>query len=782
MSKSLQKHNSGHNQNGYDEISTFSLPRQEQSGGGLDPKMIVFTILRYKWLILLLLIAGGTGGWYYANTLTPIYESTGTLLISSPEKGEENELKNIINQTTGVGTNATLANEIQIIQSRSFARQVARKLEEDDTIDEDELPVFWSELEDGSLKRRELDDVTNAIRGGLEVQLANRDSDVIQISFESSSAEETATVINTAMSVYVEESTQQNREAAEKTTEFLAKERDRLKAELDEAEQELKSFMDRTGVVQVDNQAASAVGRKENIDTELEEVQLDLESTERAISNQEEELERLRPGLVSDFSDAVAPRINSLQQTLQQYERERYLILQNYPNVRQREETPPRLKFLDEQIETLKEDIAELSKDIFSEEDEYMGMETAERTRMVANIQNRLIELRMEKDQLESRLQVLQERKSEAEQDFDEIPQEMIQLAQLQRDLEMKEKLYIDVSRKFADMSTWKETQYGNGRVIDNAIVPNIPVSPNKILITIVGVMLFGMIAGLIIAVREFFDNTISSIGTVKAQDIPMLAAIPAFKKISPTNGSGTEIFKVGDGEIPNEMVLFRDRSNIVSESIRRLKNNIIFQNSDNVPKTIAITSSEKGEGKSTVACNLAVAFADEGYKTLMIDTDFRRPRVHKLFGLSNEIGMSNYINGENSVSDIVKNTEVNFLKVICAGSSIERPESLVNDKNFEKFLEKVDNLFDVIIFDTPPFGIISDSTALLRKADATVMVAKYRHTNKEVYEHTLDELRRINANVCGMVLNGFEPRKDPSGQYGSGYYKSMYGGYEAYA
>ncbi len=776
MSKSLQKHNNG--QNGYDEISTFSIPKKEQGGGGLDPKVIVFTILRYKWLILLFLILGGAGGWYYANTLTPVYESTGTMLIKSP--GEDNdELKNIINQTTGVGTNATLANEMQIIQSRSFARQVARNITEDEEIDVENLPVFWRELEDGSRKKRNLESVTNAIRSGLKVQLMNRDADVIQIGFQSSSPEETATIINAAMNVYVEESTVQNRQAAEQTTAFYEKERARLKKELDEAENELENFMNRTGIVRVDNQATSAVSRRENIQAELEEVQLDLQSVEQSIRNQEEELERLKPGLVNDFSDAVAPRINSLQQTLQEYERERYLILQNYPNVRQREETPPRLKFLDEQIEKLKGDITELSSEIFSEENEYMGMESSERTQMVTEIQNRLIELRMEKNQLTSRIEVLEERKEEADVEFNEMPQEMIQLAQLERDAEMKEQLYVDVSRKYADISSWKETQYGNGRIVDEAVPSNSPVSPNVPILLVMGVVLGGLISGLIITTREFFDNTISSMGEVQTSDIPLLASVPAINKKQAIR-IGRK-FKKTNAVIPSEMVLLHDHSSVMSESIRRLKNNIIHQNSDKIPKTIAVTSPEKGDGKSTIVCNLAVAFAEDGYKTLLVDSDFRRAKVHTYFGFSNEPGISNYLHKEFSLSKLIKHTDLKHLKVITAGANIQRPDILAGSKGFMQLLERMKDIFDVILIDTPPYGIISDSTAVLKKVDATVVVAKYRKTNQPVFVHTIEELRRINANISGFVLNDYDPQKDASGYHRAGYYKSMYEGYENY-
>jgi len=155
---------------------------------------------------------------------------------------------------------------------------------------------------------------------------------------------------------------------------------------------------------------------------------------------------------------------------------------------------------------------------------------------------------------------------------------------------------------------------------------------------------------------------------------------------------------------------------------------------------------------------------------------------VHTLFGIPNQEGISDLIRRQVAASKVIQNSDNKYLKVVTSGSCLDRPESLVNDKKFGAFLEKMESIFDVIILDTPPFGIISDSTSLLRNADATVMVAKYRKTNRQVYEHTLDELRRINANVCGMVLNGFEPDKDPEAHYSSGYYKSMYDGYKSYA
>jgi capsular exopolysaccharide synthesis family protein len=778
MSREIQNYNN--DRDSFTQLSPYPVNNGNGSASqGLDPRTIVLKILKYKWLILLFLIAGGTGGWFYAESITPIYESKGTLLISSGKAGET-DLSRIVSQTTGVGANATLANELEVLKSLSFASNVAERMMDKETDDVNEFPVLWSQVGEGEFVRSDLRTVANRIRNNIKFQLVNRESEVVQATFESSSPLEAAEVVNVVMDLYVETSTKQNRQAAEATTEFLETERVKLQRELEQAERQLQSFMDRTGLVRLDNQAAGIVNRIEQIDVQIEEIELNLEAVNLAIQNNERELERLKPGVADDFAAAVAPRIRAFQDEMGQYERERFLILQRNPGVRDREVTPPRLKFLDEQIETLKEEITSLSQSIFSEDDEYMGMETAERTQMMTQIQGRLIELRIEKTQLESRMEALKQRLRQTERELDGLPNEMTNLARLQRDVQMKEKLFINISEQYADVSTWKETQYGYGRIIDYANAPRVPVSPRKTILLIMGLMLSGIAAASVIIMKEFFDNTMNSIDEVKSSNLPMLAAVPQLeKRIAKKNQKS---FAKGNGNIPRELVSLRDRTSLVSESIRRLKNNIVYQNANDVPKTIAITSPEKGDGKSTIVSNLAITFADEGYKTLLIDCDFRRPKVHTYFGLSNKIGLSNYLQEAIPLTELIRHTDLGNLKVITAGSNIQKPETLANSKEFMEFVTKMEDIFDVVIFDTPPFGIISDATALLKRVDATVVVAKYRKTNKGIFVHTLEELQRINANVSGFVLNDFDPRKDTSGYYGSGYYQSLKKGYESYA
>jgi len=780
MSDSIQKHHNGYHQNrgGNNQLQTYSLPySQLKESNALDPKYLVKLILRYKWIILLLLILGGIGAWFYSGTITPIYQSKGTIMITVGGTGDD-ELSQIISQTTGMGTNSTLANELQVLQSRAFSRQVAQKVMDQNPGYIDEYPVIWSVEEDGNVTRSSLSTVASRIRGNLSVIRPGRDADLIEVSYSNSSPVETAYIVNEAMEVYVDESTMQNRQAAESTAEFLEGERERIKQRLDESERELKEFMDRTGIVQVDEQASGLVNRQSGVETEIQQIELDLETINRAIEQHEEQMERIRPGLSEQFSEALGPRIRNSQEQLAQYEGERTMILARNPGVRDREQTPQRLKYLDEQIERIKNEIQNMSDQLFTEDNEYLGMDSEERAQMVATTQARITELRIEKNQLESRAVALRQRSEEVQQEFNNLPEGMMQLAQLQRNVRINEEMYVNVSEQYADMSVLKQSQFGFGRILDVGLVPNLPVSPNKKILILIGIFLGGVLSAGFIAMREFFDNSISSMDELRLTSLPMLAAVPVLEKVSKRNKKS---FKNSTGEIPDELVLLRDRSHVASESIRRLKNNIIYQHGDTPPKTIAITSPEKGDGKSTIVSNLGIAFAEEGYKTLVIDTDFRRPKLHTYYGLANENGLTDYLEGKLPVQKILKDTDLGYLKMISAGTRTDRPESIVSSKEFKQFLKKMEDVFDVIIIDTPPFGIISDSTTLLKHASVTLLVTKYRKTNRGVFLKTVEELERINANVSGIVLNGFDHRKEAGGDYGAGYYKAVYTDYESY-
>ncbi|NIT55824.1 MAG: polysaccharide biosynthesis tyrosine autokinase, partial [Aliifodinibius sp.] len=620
--------------------------------------------------------------------------------------------------------------------------------------------------------------VASRIKNKLSFFLPEENSDVVALTFKSTSPQEAAMIVNLAMQIYVENSTRQNRQAATSTAQFLEKEKAEVKQKLDKSERRLREFMDATGIVRVNEQTTGMVQQQADVELDLQRSRLELQTIEQTIANYEDQLERIKPGLADQFTDAIGPKIRNSQEDLARYERERTMIITKNPGVLERTPPPARLQYLDEQIARLKIEIQELSDQLFTEDDEYMGMDSEDRAQIVSDLQTRLVELHIEQNQLASKIDGLAQFKDEMNADINSLPEGIVELAKLQRDVRINEELYINISRQYADMSVWKQSQFGFGRVIDPGQIPNVPVSPNKKILLLLGIMLGGLASAGFIFINEFRDNTVNDVGELKTMFLPSITVVPSFEKVSRRNRKD---FSVGEGKMPAELVMLQDRLSLSSEAIRRLKNNIIYQYGERPPKTISVTSAEKGDGKSTIVANLGIAFAEDGYKTLIIGADFRRPKLGKYMGLSTKKGLSDYLDGKLSFNDLIRNTDQENLKVIVAGENTQTPEILVSSILFKQLLKKMEEVFDVIILDTPPFGIISDSSAILRNAEATVVVAKYRKTNRGMLFRTLEELQNIHANVTGVVLNDFDYRKETSNYYGAGYYQSLYTNYESY-
>jgi capsular exopolysaccharide synthesis family protein len=751
----------------------------QQESKALNPGQIISIMLKYKWIILLFVMVGATTAWFFANTVTPKYESNGSLLISTGENSTTGELSQIISQATGHKTNSTLENELQILGSVEFSHQVTEKLLEEDLGETSQYPILWTEAEDGTRQRASKGKIAGRIYNNLKFFQPVEESDVVKVSFQSTSPQEASTIVNLAMRNYINNSTQQNQQAAKSTAEFLANEKEEVKSKLQEAEQELRAHMNATGIVQVNQQATGMVNQRANAEVELQRIQLELRSVEESITDYKKQLEKISPGLTEQFTEAIEPRIRNARDLLASYTQERSLIISKNPGVLEEDPVPSRLQYLDKEISRLKEEIGTLSSKLFSSDNTFLGMSSEDQAQRVSDIQARLFDLEMQQKQLQAREYVLKEQKNEIDADFNSLPRGMIELSKLQRDVRIYEELFVNVSRQYADMAVLQQAQSGFGRIVDPGNIPKVPISPNKKIFLLLGLMLGGFMAVGYIAIREFTDNSVNEVGQLQSVHFPPLTVVPAIDKKKAQKNRKS--FEKGEGEIPDELVLLQDRKSITSEAIRRLKNNIIYQNGDRPPKSIVITSPEKGDGKSTIASNLGIAFAEEGYWTLVIDADFRRPRLHKNFGLQINNGLYNYLNSEISFENLLRETDLKTLKVITAGHDIEMPEVISNSTMFRRMLKKMEDTFDVIIIDTAPYGIISDSSALLKYAEAAVLVAKYRKTNKGMLFKTMEELKQINANVISIVLNNFDHQKEVGNFYGNGYYQTLYSNYDEY-
>lgn len=203
-----------------------------------------------------------------------------------------------------------------------------------------------------------------------------------------------------------------------------------------------------------------------------------------------------------------------------------------------------------------------------------------------------------------------------------------------------------------------------------------------------------------------------------------------------------------------SDLFTLKDPRAPISESFRTLRTNIQFSSLDKNIQTILVTSAGPGEGKSTVSSNLAVIMAEAGKKTLIIDCDLRKPRVHKIFRLSSRIGLSNILIGEIGIEDAVQKTSINNLSVLTSGTIPPNPAELMGSAKMKSLIKELRGMYDCIILDTPPVVVVTDAQLLSTSADGCLLVVSSGKAERDASIKSKQLLEKVNAKILGVVLN----------------------------
>lgn len=219
-----------------------------------------------------------------------------------------------------------------------------------------------------------------------------------------------------------------------------------------------------------------------------------------------------------------------------------------------------------------------------------------------------------------------------------------------------------------------------------------------------------------------------------------------------------------------NNIISYSQPKSIIAEEFRAIRTNIQYSNLDKNIKTIAITSTTKNEGKTTVTTNLAVNFSRiENKKVLIIDCDLRNPSVYKEFGISNSNGLTDLLIEDKNISNYIKKTDIDNLNILTAGPVPPNPSEMLASNKMKKLIESISEEYDYVFLDTPPIGMVTDAGILASSIDGTVIVARSEFIDIKDLQDTKKKLVSVNANILGVVLNGKKVEKDS-------YYYSYYG------
>ena len=206
-------------------------------------------------------------------------------------------------------------------------------------------------------------------------------------------------------------------------------------------------------------------------------------------------------------------------------------------------------------------------------------------------------------------------------------------------------------------------------------------------------------------------------------------------------------------------------------EGYNRLKDNVLYLNADGKNKVIQIESSVSAEGKTTVICNLAVSLGQTDKKVIVVDLDFRRPRTHRYFNVSKDLGVAEYILGDASIEDIAKHTQYENVDVITRGADIYNSALVLVSDKFKQFIEKLREEYDYVLLDCAPVLQVSDFIHIAKVSDGVLFLVAYASTTKAQVAEAVKELRKNGANIIGTVFTMYDRKKDKDyGKY-YGYY-----------
>jgi capsular exopolysaccharide synthesis family protein len=378
-----------------------------------------------------------------------------------------------------------------------------------------------------------------------------------------------------------------------------------------------------------------------------------------------------------------------------------------------------------------------------------------------------------------------------------------IQYNILKRELDSNRQLYEAMLQRMKEVSVASAMRASNVRIVDPAEPPRLPYKPNVFRNAALG-LLTGLFLGVaFIIVRERADRTIQQPGDLNFYlNTPELGVIPSskvqrhksfyyrYRKSKPSSLSvtphspETALTKLASHKLEErlELVAWQRQHSIMARSFRAVLTSILFsgQNGDR-PRVLVITSTGPLEGKTTVACNLAIALAEVHQRILLIDGDLYKPRLHEVFDLPNDSGLIDLLRNHNlsagvSLKDVAQETAVPGLSLLPGGPQSAGATHLLYSPALIDLLRQARQDFDSVVIDTPPMLELPDARVLGRAADAVILVVRARKTTRDATVAAKQRFSEDGTLVLGTILNDWNPKSSPGGYYGS--YHAHYKGY----
>lgn len=561
--------------------------------------------------------------------------------------------------------------------------------------------------------------LTPGMLGSLNVTIVNPEAKTLQVLYKSNNSVLARDVVRTHIQTFFKFDEEAKNKTSSDILTFIKEQLDSVRNELIWSEDSLKKFKEDNRENLAHQPSMEIYTKINELQSKLVEYQLDeqiLVEIERAIRvNQSRvELYKLIAATVgTQFESSLGKQLNDLHELMLEKET---LLFERTPN-------NSKVKIVSQEIAAQKESILNIIA---------------------------ALNLKLSKSK-----SVLLDEKSKLEKNFIQMPEKEMGLTRLKRMYSLNEKYYMLLLEKKTQYSISDKGFHSTNLILKEPIVSYAPVSPNRKLIYI-GAFLLGLVLGLLVLIFKYLlFNEVQSMEELKKvldPRISHLGMVPKYKK-----------------NIPNsQIVVHLSPKSIISENFRNIRTNLQFLKVDG-KGTMAISSSISGEGKTFVALNLAGIIALSGKKTILVDLDLRKPKVHLGFDVKNDKGMSTVLSGRDKLTDCIRNSEIKGLDFITAGPIPPNPSELIINKRIEEIIKELEGEYDQVIIDNPPIGLISDGLHIFNLVDIPIYIFRANYSKRNFSSRLNELVDEGKIKNLAIILNGFTSTRKGYG-YGYGY------------
>ncbi len=690
-----------------------------------DIKQLYLLLVKHLYLFVGIVVIVLTFTAAYLYKAQRIYKAT---VVMEMEPKSENILGRRVESVGASSSDYYWANkeysatQYEIIRSRAVSAKVIESLSHDNVL---ELFGIRPENFEDPEAIKNIDTVA-MLQGKIAVE-PQKNSNILWISVSDTDPEVAAFLANSVASSYIEFNIEKRYLATRDAAQWLSEQSVNLKKQLEDSEISLFNFKKENEVL------ASAFEQKQTmlaqtiteISTKLTEKQI----YQKGLTAKIEELSALEFADTEEFFATDIFRDNSIVQNM-------------------------KLQFL--QVKTKLREKALLYGDKHPDVRTLRGDEESIRKALLNELKGALEGYRLEGKTLDNEILKLQTMLRDSQKEALKLNKMEIDYNKLKREVETNKKLYDIVLERTKEADLHTLMRANNIRIIDRALVPKGPIAPRKNLVLLIGFIIALLSAAAAVLAVEFFDTRIRDIEELEhLVGRNILGLFPSFE--------------IADPQKIQELAFEGSQHSPAVESLRTIRTNIRLAHPDVNAKTLLITSSVSQEGKTTVSSNIAVSFALAGRRTLLVDTDMRKPRVHKLFGLDNKEGISTYMLGEKPIEQLVRRNVYQGLDVLFCGPIPPNPAEMMESKRFREMVDRLKELYDVVIFDSPPIIAVSDAAIIASMIDGVIIVVKIRQISRDILKRAVAQLTKSNAMLLGAVVNNLDLKG--GGRYGSYYY-----------